>query len=125
VAREDLLLAPESLETLIGGLRELAVALGPGAAEQVAGVRAQLENAKAARDAGNRDAAVAGILTAMQKIAQLAAALDPREAEAMRAMAAGFESALRRGDAAHAAESVDGMRQRSGAQKKRDDDFKL
>ena len=125
MAREDLLLAPESLEALMGGLRELEVALGPAAKERLAAIRAQLEGVRAARDAGRRDEAVAGVLFAMRGVADLATALDPREAEAMRALSSGFESALRRGDAGHAAENVDAMRVRSGATKKRDDDFNL
>ncbi len=56
---------------------------------------------------------------------ELADTLDPQEAAMMRAIAGQFEQALRRGDAAHAADSVDAMRKRSGAVKKRGDEFKL
>ena len=125
MAREDLLLAPESLEALIAGFGDLVTALGPEAAAGLAGVREGLERAVAARDDGRRDAAVVEILNAMQNLARLAGALDPAEAQAMQALAATFQSALAGGDAAHAAESVDTMRQRSGAVKKRGDEFKL
>jgi len=125
VAREDLLLAPESLEALIAGFADLAVALGPAASARLGGVRGGLERARTARDDGRRTDAVREILAAMRDLADLAAVLDPDEARAMRALASTFGSALSEGDAAHAAQSVDGMRKRSGAVKKRDDEFKL
>jgi hypothetical protein len=125
MARDDLLLAPESLEALLAGLRDLAVVFGPQAAPGLARVRGRLEQAVAAQKAGRRDEAVTEITAAMRLLAELAATLDPQEAAMMRAMAAQFEGALARGDAAHAAESVDAMRKRSGAVKKRGDEFKL
>ncbi len=125
MSREELLLAPESLEALIAGLADLGTALGPSAAPGLAAVRARLEAALAARQAGERDRAVREITAAMRLIAELAATLDPQEAAMMRALAAQFEQSLLRGDAAHAAESVDTMRKRSGAVKKRGDEFKI
>jgi hypothetical protein len=125
MAREDLLLAPESLEALIAGLADLGTALGPQAAPGLAAVRTRLEAALAARAAGDRDRAIVEITSAMRLLADLAATLDPQEAAMMRAIAGAFEQALRRGDGAHAAESVDAMRKRSGAVKKRGDEFKL
>jgi hypothetical protein len=125
VAREDLLLAPESLEALIVGLGDLAVAFGPQAAPGLASVRTRLETAVAARKAGDTRRAIAEITAAMQALARLADGLDPNEAAMMRAIAARFETALGRGDAAEAADSVDAMRKKSGAVKKRGDEFKL
>lgn len=125
MAREDLLLAPESLEALIAGFGDVATALGPQAASGLSGVKSQLERAVAARDDGRRDEAVAEVLGAMQSLARLAVALDPAEARVMQELASHFQSALRGGDAGHAAESVDSMRKRSGAVKKRGDEFKL
>jgi hypothetical protein len=125
MAREDLLLAPESLEALIVGLGDLSSALGPQSAEGLARVRQRLERAVSARRDGRRDEAVAAILGAMQELAALASALDPAEAEAMKALATTFQSALQGGDASHAAESIDSMRQRSGAVKKRGDEYKM
>lgn len=125
MASEDLLLAPESLETLIAGLAELGSALGPQAATGLAAVRSRLEGAAAARRAGDRDRALREITGAMRDLANLAASLDPQEATMMRALASSFESALGRGDAGRAAESIDEMRKRSGAVKKRGDEFKL
>lgn len=125
MSREELLLAPESLEALIAGLADLGTALGAGAAPGLAAVRARLEAALAARQSGDRDRAVREITSAMRLIAELATTLDAQEAAMMRALAAQFEQALLRGDAAHAAGSVDTMRKRSGAVKKRGDEFKI
>lgn len=125
MAREDLLLAPESLEALIAGLGDLGPAFGPQAAPGLAQVRSLLEAALGARKAGDTARAIEGITSAMRTLAGLADALDPREAAMMRAIAGQFEGALRRGDAAHAAENVDQMRKHSGAVKKRGDEFKL
>jgi hypothetical protein len=125
MAREELLLAPETLEALIAGLGDLGVALGPGAAPGLARVRATLEEALAAQKAGERERAVGAITAAMRTLAELATTLDPQEAAMMRAIASQFETSLRRGDAAHAADSVDTMRKRSGAVKKRGDEFKI
>jgi hypothetical protein len=125
MAREDLLLAPESLEALISGFGDLAMALGPKAAAGLGGIKARLEHAVALRQDGKPDEAVAEVLAAMQGLAQLATVLDPAEAEAMKMLAGSFQSALKGGQAGHAAESVDSMRKRSGAVKKRGDEFKL
>jgi hypothetical protein len=125
VAREDLLLAPESLEALIAGLRDLAVVFGPQAAPALANVRSRLEAAVGARKAGDTRRAIAEITTAMQALARLADTLDPNEAAMMRAIASRFETALGRGDSAEAADSVDAMRKKSGAVKKRGDEFKI
>jgi hypothetical protein len=125
MAREDLILAPESLEALLGGLGDLQHALGPGAAAGLASVRKRLQEAVTARQDGDRDRAVAAITAAMRELAELATALDPQEAAMMRAIATQFETALRQGDPGSAVESVDRMRERSGAVKKRGDENKL
>jgi len=125
MAREDLLLAPETLEALVAGLGDLALALGPQAAPGLARVRATLEQALAAQKAGDAARAIGAITGAMHLLAELATTLDPQEAAMMRAIAGQFESSLRRGDSAHAADSVDTMRKHSGAVKKRGDEFKL
>lgn len=125
MSRTELLLAPESLEALIAGLGDLQLALGPQAAPGLDAVRGRLSGALAARKDGNVERAVGEITAAMRLLAELADGLDPQEGAMMRAIAGQFEQALRRGDAAHAAESVDAMRKRSGAVKKRGDEFKL
>jgi hypothetical protein len=125
MAREDLILAPETLEAILGGLGDLAPALGPEAARGLEAVRARLLEAQAAREGGDRDRAIAAITHAMRELAELAQAIDPAEASMMRAIAGQFDSALRRGDAGQAAKSVDLMRERSGARKKRGDENKL
>jgi len=125
MAREGLILGPDSLEALVDGLGDLRLALGPRAEAGLEAVRADLRKAIAAREAGDRDASVEGITAAMRRLAGLADLLDPAEAAMMRAVAAQFEVALRRGEAGDAARSVDLMRERSGARKKRGDENKL
>jgi hypothetical protein len=125
MSREELILAPESLEALAHGLGDLATALGPQAGPGLSAVRARLDEAVAARRDGDRDRAVAAITAAMLELARLADVLDSGEAAMMRAVAAQFETALRRGDAGVAAQSVNVMRERSGARKKRGDENKL
>lgn len=120
-----MILAPESLEALLGGLGDVAVALGPAARGGIGTVRTYLEQALAARQAGDRYRAVAAVTGAMRALAGLADALDPREAAVMRAIAGQFEVALRHGDSGGAVQSVDVMRERSGARKKRGDEGKL
>lgn len=120
MAREDLLLAPESLEALVAGLGDLGSALGPGSEAGLARVRATLQGAIDAERRGDRSAAIASITRGMRELAELAARLDPGEAAAMGALAKQFEGALRGGDEPRAAESVERMRARSGAVKRRD-----
>lgn len=125
MAREDLILGPESLEALVAGLGDLSLALGPQAGPGLDAVRDELRRAIASREAGDRDASIDGIMKAMRRIAGLADLLDPAEAAMMRAVASQFEGALRRGEAGDAAKSLDLMRERSGARKKRGDENKL
>jgi hypothetical protein len=120
MAREDLLLAPESLETLAAGLGDLGAALGPGSEAGLAQVRGILEAAIAAQRRGDRAAAVAEITRAMGALAELATRLDSAEAAAMAALAKQFEGALRGGDDPTAAQSIERMRARSGAVKRSD-----
>jgi len=53
MAREDLLLAPESLEALIAGMGDLRLAFGPKAGPGLDAVRTRLEQALAARKGGD------------------------------------------------------------------------
>jgi len=125
MAHDDLILAPENLDALVAGLGEMALALGPTAAAGLDAVRSNLLEAQAAQAAGERDRAVIAITRAMRQLADLARAIDPNESAMMRAIATQFDAALRRGDAGEAAQSVDQMRERSGARKKRGDENKL
>lgn len=115
MAREDLLLAPESLDALLAGIEGLAPVFGPATAPGLERVRHLLERARVAESGGDRSAALAAITAAMERLAELAGALDPAEAAAMSAMTREFRVALRRGDEARAVESVERMRERSGA----------
>ncbi len=120
MAKEDLLLAPEGLEALRAGLKDLVPALGPHLRPQLEHVGNLLDRAIAARQAGDTRGALRGVLEAMRQLALLGDALGGNEGAAMRAMAGGFEKAMAGGHEAEAAQLVDGMRERSGAQRKRD-----
>lgn len=125
MAMEDLVLGPDTLEALVEALGDLRLALGPAAAAGLEAVRGDLRRAIGLREGGDRAAAIAAITAAMRRLAGLGELLDPAEAAAMRALAGQFETALRGGRPAEAARTVDEMRERSGARKKRGDENKL
>jgi hypothetical protein len=104
-----------ALEDVLLRLDELLVVLGSSVAGALAAVRFSLIEAIAARDRGDRSAAIGAVGKAMDSLSSLAEHLDPAEAAMMRAIAQGFRAALLRGDYAGAKQSADVMRQRSGA----------
>ncbi|MEO2167264.1 MAG: hypothetical protein ABGY42_03930 [bacterium] len=125
MASDDLILAPENLMTLMQGLDGLGPALGPEAAANLGRVREAIETALAAQADGRKPDAYAAITRAMRELVKLATKMDPAEAALMQAVAGQFEMALQQGDKAHAAASVDRMREHSGARKRRPDDTEL
>lgn len=115
MAADDLILAPENLQVLLQGLDGLRPVLGPEAAPGLEKVREQLQQALVAQaDARPRDA-LSSITLAMGQLVQLANLMDPSEAAIMKAVAAQFEHAMHQGNLGDAAESLDQMRERSGA----------
>lgn len=106
---------PFAIESLVTRLGDLEVVLGSHAQPAVAAVRSLLTAAMAARDRGDRPAALAQIGQAMDRLAALADDLDPAEAQLMRALSQRLRTALLRGDDAQAKQSAASMFEKSGA----------
>jgi hypothetical protein len=119
MANEEGSIIPAALEQLIGGLGELATALGETARPAIAAVQVRLGEAIAARDRGDPPAAMRAIGEAMETLAALADRLDPHEAALMRAVSSHFRSALLRGDVPEAKQRLDVMFERSGARERK------
>jgi hypothetical protein len=95
-------------------LGELEVTIGPKARPVIAEVRAKLAAAVTMRDHGDMPGALAGIRSAMERLASLAGALDPGEGAIMRLMAERFSAALNFGDKHTAKDTVNFMRHKAG-----------
>ena len=104
-----------ALEDVLLRLDELQIVLGPAVAPTLAAVRVALIEAIAARDRGDRPAAIAAVGRAMDSLSSLADHLDPAEAGMMRALAQSFRVALLRGDYAGAKQNAAAMLEKSGA----------
>ena len=78
-------------------------------------VQKLLQEAVAARAAGDVPKATSKIGTAMDTLSQLADGLDPQEAALMRMLSAQFRQALTMGDTSETQRVSDVMRKRSGA----------
>jgi len=104
-----------ALEDVLLRLDELLVVLGSSVASTLGAVRTSLMEAIAARDRGDRSAAIGAIGKAMDWLSSLADDLDPAEATMMRAVAQSFRTALLRGDYAGAQQTAAKMMQKSGA----------
>jgi hypothetical protein len=125
MAADDLILAPENLQVLLQGLDGLRPVLGPEAAPGLERVREFLQQALNAQADGRNPDALGAITLAMRELVQLANRMDPSEATIMQAVAARFEQAMHQGDLGDAAESLDQMRERSGATKRGPEETEL
>ena len=125
MASEDLILAPENLQVLLQGLDGLKPVLGAEAAPGLERVRERLQEALAAQADSRTPDALASITLAMRELVELASRMDPAEAAIMQAVAARFEQAMHQGNLGDAAESVDQMRERSGATKRGPEETEL
>jgi hypothetical protein len=125
MAADDLILAPENLQVLLQGLDGLRPVLGPEAAPGLERVREFLQQALNAQADGRNPDALGAITLAMRELVQLANRMDPSEAAIMQAVAARFEQAMHQGDLGDAAESLDQMRERSGATKRGPEETEL
>ena len=105
---------PEALETLLTRLPELELILGPQAKPGLESIHRLLQEAVAARAAGDVPRAATCIGKAMDTLSQLANLLDPHEAMMMRLLAAQFRQALGRGDDSEAHRVSDMIREKSG-----------
>ena len=125
MASEDLILAPENLQVLLQGLDGLGPVLGPDAAPGLERVRGRLQEALVAQADSRTPDALASITLAMRELVELASRMDPAEASIMQGVAARFEQAMHQGNLGDAAESVDQMRERSGATKRGPEETEL
>ena len=125
MSSEQLILAPENLQMLLQGLDGLRPVLGPEAAPGLGRIRAQIEAALAAQADARMPDALAAITLAMRELIQLANHMDPAEAAMMQAVAMQFERAIHQGNIGEAADSVDQMRERSGATRRGPEETEL
>lgn len=125
MASDDLILAPENLQILLQGLDGLAPVLGPEAAPGLDRVRELLQQALNAQADARTPDALASITLAMRELVELASRMDPGEAAIMQTVAARFEQAMHQGNLGDAAETVDQMRERSGATKRGPEETEL
>ena len=113
---------PNALESVITGLGELEVVLGPQVRPALDAIRATLSAALAARDRGDVPGAFELIGQAMDRLTHLADHLDPAEGTLMRALAQAFRAALLRGDQAQAKQSAAAMFEKSGTVERKKDE---
>lgn len=106
---------PEPLEALIAQLQQLRLAFGSDEADLIAAADADLRQAMAARDRGDRPEAVRLISSGMDRLAHLADRMDQAAGHAMRHVIAQFRAAVLRGQTADAQQAADVMREMSGA----------
>ena len=106
---------PEALEAFFSRVGELRAILGPRAAAGVDGLEALMQQGLAARERGDRAAAVGLVVQAMRRLAELAADSDAVEAPLLRGMAENFAAALERGALGDAKAAAEVMRERSGS----------
>ncbi len=109
--------SPPALDALLTRLDELAIVLGPRAAERLGAVRAHLRRAVTLRADADPPGAAAAIRRAMEELAGLVSAVDAQEGPLMRAVVERFGAALVRGESGEMERTADVMRERSGATK--------
>jgi hypothetical protein len=106
---------PEALEAFFTRVGELKVILGGPAAPGVDRLEAVIQSALAARERGDVPAAMAGIVQAMELLAELASAAPGVEGVQLRGLAAVFKQALGRGALGEAKAAAEVMREHSGS----------
>ena len=106
---------PEALEAFFLRVGELKVVLGAPAATGVDRLEGVIQRALAARDRGDAPAAMAGIVEAMELLAELASATPGVDGVQLRGMAGAFKQALAHGALGDAKAAADVMRDASGS----------
>ncbi len=106
---------PEALEAFFSRVGELKHALGPKGAEQLGAIEAIIAEGLAARDRGDRDAALERIVTAMRRLAEAASEGGTPEGAMLRAMAERFRQAVGHADLSRAKDAAETMRVQSGS----------
>jgi len=106
---------PEALEAFFTRVGELKVVLGGPAAPGVDRLEAIIQTALAARDRGDVQGAMAGIVAAMELLAELASASPGVDGAQLRAVAGAFKQALTHGALGEARGTAEIMREVSGS----------
>jgi hypothetical protein len=114
-AHSHLIEFPEALDAFFTRVGELKVVLGRSSAPGVDRLEAVMQHALAARERGDVPGAVAGIVGAMELLAELAAATPGVDAAPLRGMAAAFKQALAHGALGEAKAAAETMREESGS----------
>lgn len=114
-AHSHLIEFPEALEAFFTRVGELKVVLGAAAGPGVDRLEATIQSALAARDRGDVPGAIAGIVGAMELLAQLAERTPGVDAAPLRGMAAAFKQAMARGALGEAKAAAETMREESGS----------
>jgi hypothetical protein len=106
------------IERFAGGVDELKVVLGAGAAQGVDKVKQQLVAAMAARDRGDRDASLLALARAMAELAALGDLLGGDEGTMMRAVTRAFIEGLAREDRDQVERALGVIQSQAGTPKK-------
>jgi hypothetical protein len=114
-AHSHLIEFPEALDAFFTRVGELKVVLGGSSAPGVDRLEAVIQRALAARHRGDVPGAVAGIVQAMELLADLASATSGIDAAQLRGMAAVFKQALAQGALGEAKAAAETMREESGS----------
>ena len=107
-----------ALERFVGGIDELKTVLGADTAPVIDKVKHELIAAMAARDRGDRDAAVLSIARAMAELAALGDRLGGAEGAMMRAVTAALIEGLARDDREQIEQSLAVIQSNAGTPKR-------
>lgn len=114
-AHSHLIEFPEALEAFFTRVGELKVVLGAPAGPGVDRLERVIQTALAARERGDVPGAMAGIVQAMELLADLASAAPGVDGVQLRGMAGAFKQALAHGAVGDARTAADVMREESGS----------
>jgi len=109
-----------ALERFIAGVDQLKTVLGPAAAQAVDAAKDELGRALAARDRGDRDAAIAAIARAMTGLAGLGDQLGGAEGAMMRALSGELIKGLAGDDREAVERNLELIASQAGTPKKSD-----
>ncbi|MEE8312213.1 MAG: hypothetical protein V3R77_08145 [Candidatus Binatia bacterium] len=106
------------IERLVGGIDELRTVLGVDVGPAVDRVKAELLTAMAARDRGDRDAALLAMARGMGELASLGDRLGAAEGEMMRAVTSAFIGGMARDDREAVERNLKAIESRAGTPRK-------
>jgi len=106
------------IERLVGGIDELTTVLSAEVKPSVQRIKTELIGAMAARDRGDRDAALLAIAKAMNELAALGDRLGEAEGTMMRAVTAAFIGGMARDDQDAVERNLSAIESRAGTPRK-------